>query len=473
MSQVHIYQSVSTKKSIKLIDISSQLESVQQIVFIDSNVEDYQGLANGVLPGTKVVILRPTSDGFQQITRVIKKYPQISSIHIVSHGTPGCLYLGNSQLNINSINNDYCQELESWSVTNLLLYGCNVAAGNAGKEFLARLREITGANIAASAKRTGNVALGGDWELEVIRGKLEVSLAFSDRVQSEWEHILAAFEGQPYFYQVIAGQLRVFNPLTNNYEAVGVAHPAGYNATGFNTQDNFIYGIEGGSTNTSGNVVRINSDGTVDDLGVTINGSVNLTTGGTDSDGNLWVKTGNRQLTKITINSDDTVATEVVNFTGSALNQNSDDLAYNADTNSFYGVGRDRRLYIINLTDETITTSGAISGLDGRAYGAAWIDGDGDLYVSNNATGNLFRIDGYTTAVPTAVQVTNTESTFQNDGMSDSRQKSPFKVPFIDPDPTNTNAPFSHEDTFTQGDSGVGVVSNNVDIKDFDVLKFD
>ena len=52
--------------------------------------------------------------------------------------------------------------------------------------------------------------------------------------------------------------------------------------------------------------------------------------------------------------------------------------------------------------------------------------------------------------------------------MSDSRQKSPFKVPFIDPDPTNTNAPFSHEDTFTQGDSGVAVVSNNVDIKDFD-----
>ncbi len=447
---------------------SKLLGMTKSILFIDPNVEDYEILVRGTNPNIKIVILDTYRDSIQQITETLVRNRGVKTVHIVSHGAPGCLYLGNSQLNINSINNNYAQELESWSVTNILLYGCNVAAGDAGTEFLEKLHQLTGANIAASAKRTGNVALGGDWELEVIRGKLEVSLAFSDRVQSEWEHILAAFEGQPYFYQVIAGQLRVFNPLTNNYEAVGVAHPAGYNATGFNTQDNFIYGIEGGSTNTSGNVVRINSDGTVDDLGVTINGSVNLTTGGTDSDGNLWVKTGNRQLTKITINSDDTVATEVVNFTGSALNQNSDDLAYNADTNSFYGVGRDRRLYIINLTDETITTSGAISGLDGRAYGAAWIDGDGDLYVSNNATGNLFRIDGYTTAVPTAVQVTNTESTFQNDGMSDSRQKSPFKVPFIDPDPTNTNAPFSHEDTFTQGDSGVGVVSNNVDIKDFD-----
>ncbi len=81
---------------------------------------------------------------------------------------PGCLYLGNSQLSINTINNDYAQELENWSVTNILLYGCNVAAGDAGAEFLEKLHQLTGANIAASARPTGNVALGGDWELEVI-----------------------------------------------------------------------------------------------------------------------------------------------------------------------------------------------------------------------------------------------------------------------------------------------------------------
>ena len=75
MSKINIYQSVSTKKSINLIDISSQLESPQQIVFIDSNVEDYQDLADGVLAGTKVVILRPNADGIQQITKALKKYP--------------------------------------------------------------------------------------------------------------------------------------------------------------------------------------------------------------------------------------------------------------------------------------------------------------------------------------------------------------------------------------------------------------
>ena len=124
--------------------ISHDIESPQEIVFIDSNVEDYESLANGVLPGIKVVILDSSSDGFGQITRVIQKYPQISSIHIVSHGAPGCLYLGNSLLNINNIDNYYSQKLEGWSVTNLFLYGCSVAAGDTGVKLLERIREITG-----------------------------------------------------------------------------------------------------------------------------------------------------------------------------------------------------------------------------------------------------------------------------------------------------------------------------------------
>jgi hypothetical protein len=172
------------------VGISREIESPQQIVFIDSNVEDYESLANGVLPGIKVVILDSSSDGFGQVTRVIQKYPQISSIHIVSHGGPGYLCLGNSQLDINSINNNYTQELEAWSVSNLLLYGCNVAAGDSGAEFIEKLRQLTGANIAASARLTGNVALGGDWELEVIRGELNVYLPFTQETQQQWDNVL-------------------------------------------------------------------------------------------------------------------------------------------------------------------------------------------------------------------------------------------------------------------------------------------
>ncbi|WP_143437571.1 DUF4347 domain-containing protein, partial [Hydrocoleum sp. CS-953] len=502
MSQVNIYQSVSTKKSIQSIDISSQLESPQQIVFIDSNIEDYQSLANGVLPGTKVVILRPTADGVQQITKVLKKYPYIPSIHIVSHGTPGCLYLGNSQLNINSINNDYCQELEAWSVTNLFLYGCNIASGNAGKGFLAQLREITGANIAASAKPTGNVALGGDWELEVIRGKLEVSLAFSDQIQSQWEHILAPFEEQPYFYQVISGQLRIFNPLTNNYESVGVAHPDGYNATGFNTlnDDNFIYGIEGGSTSKSGNVVRIHSDGTVEDLliggaTVTVNefpepGDPNLNSGDVDDQGNLWVRTGDTELTRINLTTGAQVRFSLSgDGSGKSLARVAD-LIYNTSDQKFYGIDNNANLYVIdnfNITDAIngigtldidVSTNQIVGLPTGRDYGAVWIDEDFDLYASRNNREELYRIKDFTGTSPEAILVANSEATGNNDGMSDPRQKSAFKVPFIDPDPDNVSTvdPFSYQNTFTEDTDedndgeidGVSIVDGAVDIKDFD-----
>jgi hypothetical protein len=42
-------------------------------------------------------------------------------------------------------------------------------------QFLERLSELTGADIAASANPTGNAALGGDWELEVQIGRIEAT----------------------------------------------------------------------------------------------------------------------------------------------------------------------------------------------------------------------------------------------------------------------------------------------------------
>src|SRR4028118_1681740 len=45
-------------------------------------------------------------------------------------------------------------------------------------QFLDRLSELTGADIAVSANPTGNAALGGNWELEVQTGAIETPLAF-------------------------------------------------------------------------------------------------------------------------------------------------------------------------------------------------------------------------------------------------------------------------------------------------------
>jgi hypothetical protein len=137
------------------------------VVFLDAGVTDYQSLQAGVIPGVATVILSPNKDGIEQISAFLPQNPQISTIHLVSHGAPGCLYLGNCQLNLTNIY-DYRQQLQNWAKINrILLYGCQVAAGDAGTEFINKLSQITGAKIAASSRRVGNAALGGSWELEV------------------------------------------------------------------------------------------------------------------------------------------------------------------------------------------------------------------------------------------------------------------------------------------------------------------
>jgi hypothetical protein len=145
---------------------SSLSQTATTIVFIDSSLSDYQTLQTAVVEGVETVILSPNQNGIEEITDFLRQHTKITTIHIVSHGSPGCLYLGNGQLNLDNISK-YADLLPHWQSQNILLYGCNVAAGDAGEEFIRKLHEITNATISASATKTGNAALGGNWELEV------------------------------------------------------------------------------------------------------------------------------------------------------------------------------------------------------------------------------------------------------------------------------------------------------------------
>ncbi|MDY6807315.1 MAG: DUF4347 domain-containing protein, partial [Cyanobacteriota bacterium] len=100
------------EKAIEVACINYEVN--QQIVFIDAGVEDYQTLAAGVVAGIEVVILDATKDGIRQITQALQDRGKVFSIHLVSHGSPGCLQLGSSKLNLDTIN-DRAAELTTWS----------------------------------------------------------------------------------------------------------------------------------------------------------------------------------------------------------------------------------------------------------------------------------------------------------------------------------------------------------------------
>jgi hypothetical protein len=160
-------------------------DRVATVVFIDAGVKDYQQLADGVIPAAEVFVLDAAADGIEQISRILQQHQDVGAIHIVSHGAPGCLYLGNTQLSLETLDR-YATQLQTWNAPTLLLYGCNVAVGDAGKEFLAKLHNLTRANIAASTSKIGHADLGGNWNLDVEIGTVSTSVAFVPTLQTTY-----------------------------------------------------------------------------------------------------------------------------------------------------------------------------------------------------------------------------------------------------------------------------------------------
>jgi Ca2+-binding RTX toxin-like protein len=174
---------------------SSISQQYTNILFIDTAVPDYQNLIAGVKPGTQVVILNPEEDGVRQITEYLQK-GNYSSVHIVSHGSAGNLQLGKTWLNSGNLG-EYESQLQQWKTAlteeaDILLYGCDVAAGETGVSFVQQLSQLTGADVAASDDLTGSSILGGDWDLEVKTGSIESSLVFSQGVLDTYQYVLPA-----------------------------------------------------------------------------------------------------------------------------------------------------------------------------------------------------------------------------------------------------------------------------------------
>ena len=73
------------------------------LVVIDRSIDDIQTLVKGVKLGAEVLILDEQKDSIAQITQALTK-EKFTSLHFVSHGAPGVLFLGNSSLTLDNLN---------------------------------------------------------------------------------------------------------------------------------------------------------------------------------------------------------------------------------------------------------------------------------------------------------------------------------------------------------------------------------
>ncbi len=267
--------------------VSRRSPGLGMLVVIDSRVESYGMLVSGVLPGAKVVILESGEDGVRQVSRAIFDYP-VSSLHIVCHGSPGSMQLGNTRLSLGNLA-AYRAELERWGEAigsgGILLYGCEVAAGDIGAAFVERLHELSRVGVAAAVGRVGCGELGGSWELGVKVGEVEDSLAFGEEVLVGYGGVLQ--EGSLFASQInsppIAG-----DDSTSTSQNNPVTFPFLSNDTDPDGDTVLIDSFDSNSTN--GGSVSLNNDGTftytppTDFIGTdTFTYTVNDGNGGTDS----------------------------------------------------------------------------------------------------------------------------------------------------------------------------------------------
>ncbi|MEG4301963.1 DUF4347 domain-containing protein, partial [Microcoleus sp. D3_18a_C4] len=169
----------------------------KQIIFVDSSVQDYQSLIQNI-DAAQIFILNENLSGIEQITNVLANQKDIEAVHILSHGSEGSLKLGADVLKGNDIEN-FSSQLKQWGNAltengDLLLYGCDAGAGEAGQNFVKRLSEITGGDVAASNNLTGNAVKGGDWDLEIVTGQIEAAVPLNPDAMADYEYTLANFD---------------------------------------------------------------------------------------------------------------------------------------------------------------------------------------------------------------------------------------------------------------------------------------
>ncbi|MDC0295996.1 choice-of-anchor D domain-containing protein, partial [bacterium] len=229
------------------------------------------------------------------------------------------------------------------------------------------------------------------------------------------------------FFQIYGdtGIIAYLDATTDPYTYTTIG-TAGYkvNAVGYNIEDGFLYG-QARSGSDQGKFLKIDSTGTITILN-SITDTFNSVVADFNTSGDLYMfqqsqkKVGILDVSAGAITEHDTTGEELA----------AKDMAYRHSDGIFYGV-KDYDLFAYdpsthNVTKQTI--SGILrddidSSVSGSTFGAAWTATDDYLYVGNNNSGRMYKIN---ISNLSSVYVGQAIASGSNDGASCSRAPSPL-----------------------------------------------
>ncbi|MEB3280477.1 MAG: DUF4347 domain-containing protein, partial [Lyngbya sp.] len=299
------------------------------LIFVDSQVDNYQTLVKETTPNTEVIVLNSSEDGIEQITQALAGRAEIDSIQIISHGNDGQLNLGATALTSENINS-YTQQLSQWRNSlkqngDILLFGCNVAASDIGKNFVQQLSQITQLDVASSENLTGNVNLGGDWVLEYATGLIDAPLALQIGAMEAYNNVLANFT-----VDSVAQLTTALAQARNNFEADEITLAGNINgftnSFAIDIQDGEPLTISGnGNTIDAGNNTQIFRivNGTIVLSDLTLQNGRARGSDGTDGGGGglgaggaLYIDGGNVTVENVTFNNNQAIGGSSPNGAG-------------------------------------------------------------------------------------------------------------------------------------------------------------
>ena len=165
-------------------------QSTGSLVFVDPTVPEMQTLIEGIVGADEIVLLNRNESGIDQISRILQQRNNVGSVHIIAHGRAGGIDLGETVIDEASLV-DSQDQLRQWrnalaADADILLYGCHVGDGDVGDQFVRRLANLTGADVAASVNATGSPMRSADWVLERTTGSIEASIVINTAMQQAY-----------------------------------------------------------------------------------------------------------------------------------------------------------------------------------------------------------------------------------------------------------------------------------------------
>ncbi|MEL6354940.1 MAG: DUF4347 domain-containing protein [Cyanobacteria bacterium J06627_28] len=218
-----------TAKDNFVVDIDAVISMARHLVIFDPAVDEAALLIEGVKAGYEVEILSAEQPAIAQISQILRRYRQLDTLHIVSHGRPGALRLGNGWLTLKEIAGS-ADAVMGWATAlapkaEVLFYGCELAKGAKGRDAIALLQELLDATVYAASTPVGTPAMGGQWLLETADHKKTTAFAFETETLNAYPATFSA----PVHH--LDGEAIEFTQLGNDINGINAGDEEGYSVS--------------------------------------------------------------------------------------------------------------------------------------------------------------------------------------------------------------------------------------------------